>query len=240
MKNLRCKIGIMLLIGVCLWLFPVRAQMFGDEAETKTPTWKRTTNDKKSSWWENNTSQTSNNQTKETEQKTVSQAKPQTNEPKGPPAKVDVENPEDYIYKAMPRKLRPTLDGVKRGTTSIYPIAYNGAQKAEDEPLIFLLYSDFSVNKLLSGTVTCNVRFQIITTLDRKLINLSVRLRWPEMETTLSFIDVPPNQMVHHDYTLIGDGCYSMDKIPNIVVNRCRVKGLSQTDCAAKVRWLRK
>lgn len=230
----------MLLIGVCLWLFPVRAQMFGDEEETKTPTWKRTTNDKKSSWWENNTSQTSNNQTKETEQKTVSQAKPQTNEPKGPPAKVDVENPEDYIYKAMPRKLRPTLDGVKRGTTSIYPIAYNGAQKAEDEPLIFLLYSDFSVNKLLSGTVTCNVRFQIITTLDRKLTNLSVRLRWPEMETTLSFIDVPPNQMVHHDYALIGDGCYSMDKIPNIVVNRCRVKGLSQTDCAAKVRWLRK
>ena len=31
-----------------------------------------------------------------------------------------------------------------------------------------------------------------------------------------------------------------MDRIPNIIVNRCRVKGLSQQDCAAKIRWLRK
>lgn len=239
MQNLKFKISLLLLSGICLWHLPAMAQMFGDEAETSS--WNtKSSAPAKSSWWERTTPQTSNTQTSKTEEKTAPQANSQASEPKGPPAKVDVENPEDYIYKAMPRKLRPTLDGVKRGTTSIYPIAYNGAQKAEDEPLIFLLYNNFTVNKLLSGTVTCNVRFQIITTLDRKLTNLSVRLRWPEMETTLSFIDVPPNQMVHHDYTLIGDGCYSMDKIPNIVVNRCRVKGLSQKDCAAKIRWLKK
>lgn len=226
-------------VSVGLWQFTAQAQMFESEAgNSSSSTWNRTTSSAtKSSWWNRASSDTKTTQT-QTNTQTSSVA--QTSEPKGPPAKVEVENPEDYVYKVMPRKLRPTLDGVKRGTTSIYPIAYNGAEKAEDEPLIFLLYSDFSVNKLLSGTVTCNVRFQIITTLDRKLTNLSVRLRWPDMETTLSFIDVPPNQMVHHDYTLIGDGCYSMDKIPNIIVNRCRVKGLSQTDCAAKIRWLKK
>ncbi len=241
MKKLKNKIGFILLASVSLWLFPVRAQMFGDGMETQSSSWgKSSVSSAKTSWWGNKTSKSSDKEKTDSAKNTNSQTKNQTNEPKGPPAKVDVENPEDYIYKAMPRKLRPTLDGVKRGTTSIYPIAYNGMQKAEDEPLIFLLYSDFSVNKLLSGTVTCNVRFQIITTLDRKLTNLSIRLRWPEMETSLSFIDVPPNQMVHHDYTLIGDGCYSMDKIPNIIVNRCRVKGLSQKDCAAKIRWLKK
>ena len=239
MQNFKFKISLLLLSGICLWHLPAVAQMFGDEAETSSWSTKSSANTK-TKWWGKTVSQSSDEKVMKNEKKTFSQEIVQKNELKGPPAKVDVENPEDYIYKAVPRKLRPTLDGVQRGTTSIYPIAYNGAQKAEDEPLIFLLYSDFSVNKLLSGTVTCNVRFQIITTLDRKLTNLSVRLRWPEMETTLSFIDVPPNQMVHHDYTLVGDGCYSMDKIPNIIVNRCRVKGLSQKDCAAKIRWLKK
>ena len=38
----------------------------------------------------------------------------------------------------------------------------------------------------------------------------------------------------------MGEGCYSMDKIPNIVVNRCRVSKMSARDCASKIRWLRK
>lgn len=140
----------------------------------------------------------------------------------------------------MPQVKRPTLDGVKRGTTIIRPIMYDGNPLPKEETLIFLYYSDFTVNRMMSGTVTCDVRFQILTTLDRSLNNLSVRLRWPNMETALSFSDIPPNQPVHYDYTLLGDGCYSMDRIPNIIVNRCRVKGLSQQDCAAKIRWLRK
>ena len=239
MKHLKTKLGMLLAASVGLWQVSAQAQMFENEASnSSSSTWNRTTSSAtKSSWWNRASSDTKTTQTQTNAQTSSVTQVPM---PKEPPAKEEVENPEDYIYKAMPRKLRPTLDGVKRGTTSIYPIAYNGAQKAEDEPLVFLFYSNFSVNKLLSGTVTCNVRFQIITTLDRKLTNLSVRLRWPEIETALSFTDVPPNQMVHHDYTLIGDGCYSMDKIPNIIVNRCRVKGLSQTDCASKIRWLKK
>lgn len=157
-----------------------------------------------------------------------------------PPAKVEVENPEDWRYKYMPQLKRPTLDGVKRGTTAVYPLSLDGERPEEDDRLIFLLYSDFTVKRLLSGTVSCNVRFVVTSTLDRKLNNLSVRLRWPKMETVLTYIDVQPNQPTHFDYTLLGDGCYSMDKIPNIVVNRCRVKGMSQKDCASRIRWLRK
>lgn len=170
---------------------------------------------------------------------TVQPAKAATTATK-PPAKVEVENPEEWQYKYTPQLKRPTLDGVKRGTTAVYPISLDGSPKEKDDRLIFLYYSDFSVKRLLSGTITCNVRFQIMSTLDRKLNNLSVRLRWPNMETVLTFIDVVPNQLTHFDYALLGEGCYSMDKIPNIVVNRCRVKGLSQKECAAKIRWLRK
>ena len=253
------KIGILVLgcWGGCFTL--AQAQVFGGESETANVSVTKTESEvsrpqKRTGWWERfqsvapdtqNTSRLSQNNTlrQNTKNQVQYDAVPENKEnqkPKSPPAKIDVTDPENYIYRYMPREKRPTLDGVKRGTSAIFPVYYPGAEKAEDEPLIFLFYSDFNVEKLMSGTVICNVRFQILTTLNSKLTNLSVRLRWPEMETTLSFIDVPPNQMVHYDYALMGDGCYSMDKIPNIVVNRCRAKGLSQKNCAAKIRWIRK
>jgi len=58
------------------------------------------------------------------------------------------------------------------------------------------------------------------------------------MTTTLSFANVAPNTPTAYNYTLMGDGCYTMDKMPNIIVNRCRVKGLSSAQCADKIVWL--
>lgn len=246
--KLNWKIGA-LVLGCWSGMFALaQAQMFGGESENINIGTAQTSTDsprlqRKTGWWERSNpavSQKQNNVTRSQNNETRKNTQTQEQKPKSPPAKVDVTNPEDYIYKYMPREKRPTIDGVKRGTSAIFPVYYPGAEKAEDEPLIFLFYSDFSINKLMSGTVICNVRLQVLTTLNSKLTNLSARLRWPDMETTVNFIDVPPNQMVHYDYTLMGDGCYSMDKIPNIVVNRCRAKGLSQKDCAAKIRWIRK
>ncbi|MGN0913915.1 MAG: hypothetical protein ACI4OW_03375 [Alphaproteobacteria bacterium] len=140
----------------------------------------------------------------------------------------------------IPQVLRPTLDGSKRGRTSMRQVVKDGEAMPEDDALIFLYYSDFSLEQTLSGTIMCNVRFNIMTTLDRKLNNLSVRLKWPKLETTLSFISVNPNEQTYLSYTLLGEGCYTMDKLPNIVVNRCRVKNMTQQDCASRIRWLKK
>ena len=76
--------------------------------------------------------------------------------------------------------------------------------------------------------------------MDQRLVNLSVKLVWPDMTTNLSFDNVNPNIETYLDYALFGQGCYKMDKIPNIVVNRCRAKGMSQEECAGKIRWLTK
>lgn len=165
--------------------------------------------------------------------------KPATNtDVKKTPAKQEVVNPEDYIYKNVPQVDRPTLDGVKRGRTSVVPVVES--RQVQAEGYIYLFYSDFSVDSMMNGATTCDVKFQIVTTLDRRLNSLAVRLKWADMETPLTFIDVNPNQQYHMTYTLLGDGCYSMDKIPNLIINRCRVKGMSQEECARKVRWIRK
>ncbi len=239
----KLKIGLTAFLAAGIWTTPVIGQMFDDGAsapassavsksQPKTSAASGWSNRERLNGWGKQSATTSSASQAASEKRAETQPKP--------PAKVKVENPEDYIYKNVPQIKRPTLDGVKRGTVAIYPLASGKDAEQANETSIFLFYSDFSVNRLMSGMVTCNVRFQILTTLNRRLNNLSVKLRWPDMETALSFSDVPPNQTMHFDYTLIGDGCYSMDKIPNIVVNRCRVKGLSQKDCAAKIRWLRK
>lgn len=110
--------------------------------------------------------------------------------------------------------------------------------KNSDKELILLYMKDYKVYKSPGGQTRCSMQFAIVTTLPTKVSNISYRLRWSNMETALSFNDVEPQIVNQYRYTLIGDGCYTMDKSPNIVINRCRVKGLSQKACAAKVRWI--
>jgi len=108
----------------------------------------------------------------------------------------------------------------------------------DDVELIFLYMKNFSIYLSPTGKTRCSMRFAIVTTLPDKLSALSCRLKWPKMQTTLNFIDVLPDIENHFDYTLLGDGCYDMAKQPNIIVNRCRAKGISQRSCAEKIRWI--
>lgn len=135
--------------------------------------------------------------------------------------------------------LSKSLEG-KRGYKSMRRVVARGEKQPADESLIFLFYKDFKISQTMGGLVMCDVKFIILTTLDNNVSNLSVRLKWPEIETTLSFNEIEPNVETYYNYTLVGDGCYSMDKIPNVIVNRCRVKGLSPVECANKIRWLKR
>ena len=141
-----------------------------------------------------------------------------------------------------PFKIPNPTDGSKRGTAAFMPLPdKNGnIKKSEKESHIFIYYSNFSMTRSHAAGVGCRVRFNVLTTLDQRVMNLSVKLVWPNMTTNLSFDNINPNIETYLDYALFGDGCYKMDKIPNIIVNRCRAKGMSQEACAGKIRWLSK
>ncbi len=139
-------------------------------------------------------------------------------------------NPQPQAQKTQePFRRYSQVGGITVETTEDHP---------EDE-LIMLFMRDFSIYRSPSGRIRCSARFAVMTTLPVKLSNISYRLKWPGMETVLTFSDVEPGVENHFDYGLLGDGCYSMDKQPNIIVNRCRVKGMTQRQCAAKIRWLK-
>lgn len=130
-----------------------------------------------------------------------------------------------------------TKDGSERGSVGFDKMRNDGLLT---NSYIFIYYDNFSINKSMTGDVRCSMRFVVTTTLDRKLNNLSMKLVWPEMETALTFQNIAPNVDAYQYYTLLGEGCYSLDKIPNIIVNRCRVANMSAQSCASKIRWLRK
>ena len=148
--------------------------------------------------------------------------------------KEDIFIPEGELH----RLNTPTFDGSTRGGKAFVEVDDKGRMKKVDN--IFVFYDNFKVTNYLASGATCDVRFNILSNLDRKITALDIKLVWPGMTTALSFADVKPNTQTYYNYSLIGDGCYNMDKTPNIIVNRCRVKGMTAAECANKLVWLSK
>lgn len=125
-----------------------------------------------------------------------------------------------------------------RPNISAFQLRFVGNDVEVDlEPKIFLYLRDYRIDRNMNGSINCTMKFFVNSTLGEKISNISYRLKWPNMETALSFDDVKPNLPVYFEYSLLGKGCYDLDKAPNIIVNRCRVKGMSQKECADAIRW---
>ena len=140
-------------------------------------------------------------------------------------------------------------------TENLSPFNYSSVEKAASEPIkpvilmdknnkriydeaLFITMKNFNVYRTPSRQVRCSVRFSIVSTFKEKVSNVSYQLKWPEISTKLSFDNIKPNIEYYIDYLLMGNGCYTMDKSPNVIVNRCRVKGKTQQDCASSIRWI--
>lgn len=130
----------------------------------------------------------------------------------------------------------PTIDNSKRGKVTV--VEQNDKGETRSNTKIFLYMDKFGIAESINGMVTCNMRFVMITNLDQKLTSFDAKLVWPGITTVLSYANVLPNTPTAYNYTLMGDGCYTMDKMPNIIVNRCRIKGMSSAQCADKIVWL--
>ncbi|MBE6450786.1 MAG: hypothetical protein IJF12_05400 [Alphaproteobacteria bacterium] len=102
---------------------------------------------------------------------------------------------------------------------------------------IYMYMRNFSVQRNINGRISCNMRFYLDSKVKEKITNISYRLKWPKIETALSFSNIEPEGQEHIDYTLYGKGCYEMDSAPNIIVNRCRIKGRTQEHCASIIKW---
>lgn len=110
----------------------------------------------------------------------------------------------------------------------------------DSERNILIYYDNYNVERGLDGLVRCSMRIYVLNDLQDRINSLGVKLKWPEISTTVQMNRVNPGVRTYSDIMLLGDGCYTMDKAPTIEVNRCRVKGMSEDECADAIRWFRK
>lgn len=210
---------------------PAMAQYFG--TSPSSPSAK--TNDQTVTASPSSDTTPSQQNTKENETYSVVDTSEQTNEVQQQP----VNSPFDYAYgKQQAKKQAPTQPQRRRYST-VGGVTVETTDDSQEDELIMLYMKNFNIYRSPSGKIRCSARFAVLTTLPVRLSNISYRLKWPKMETALSFSDVEPGVENHFDYALLGDGCYTMDKQPNIIINRCRAKGLSQRQCASRVRWIK-
>ena len=119
------------------------------------------------------------------------------------------------------------------------PVLTNDGLYEDKENKINLYIKNFKISKNLSGLMSCSMDFYVHSTLSVPVSNLSIRLKWPDLEAPVSFDNVPSNKAVFKSHAFVGRVCYALDKTPNIIVNRCRAKGMSQQDCASRIEWIK-
>lgn len=128
---------------------------------------------------------------------------------------------------ALPEEMKkPLTNKVKQ-----YKIV-DGKRVEEEKEAIYFYYKDFKIVRD-TGQLACDVRFVLVTRLAERLTNISMRIVWKKLATRISFSGVEPGVENYRDYRFYGDGCYSLDQLPNVTINRCRLKGRTQKECAS-------
>ena len=102
---------------------------------------------------------------------------------------------------------------------------------------ILVYYKDYKLEKGLDNIVRCSMRIYVLNDLEEKISDLSFKLKWQKIGTSMQMHNLQPGVRTYSDIMLLGDGCYAMDKVPTIEINRCRVKGKTQEQCADAVKW---
>lgn len=102
---------------------------------------------------------------------------------------------------------------------------------------ILISYENYQINRSFDNWVRCSLRVYVLNDLTERVTNFSFKLHWPDIDASVQMNRLNPGVRTYKDIVLLGNGCFNLDKTPTIEVNRCRVKGMSQEQCADAVKW---
>lgn len=153
-----------------------------------------------------------------------------------PSASEDV--PQNYKTDVR-RPIQKVTFGKPTPSVQTKPVVEEHKMGQTDEGKINIYMRDFKISKNLTGITSCSMSFHVYSTLSNVVSNISFRLKWPDLETPLSFDNIGSGKTVFQNHAFAGKVCYTLDRTPNLIVNRCRVKGMSQQDCANHIEWVK-
>lgn len=147
----------------------------------------------------------------------------------------------NYVVKNFDnkQKAQPERDPEERSVYSFKVI--NGEIVVDDnaDRNILVYYGNYKINQRFDNWISCSIRVYVLNDLPTKITSFGAKLHWPDITTTIQMNHLEPGVKNYKDIMLLGEGCLHLDKTPTIEVNRCRVKGMSQEDCADAVKWFK-
>ena len=127
------------------------------------------------------------------------------------------------------------------GKITEFKIVNGKVEYADPNDRKILVYTEnYKIKKGMDGIARCSLRIYVLNDLTERINTFGFKLIWPEISTSMQMKKVNPGVRTYNDVMLLGNGCFSMDKTPTIEVNRCRVKGKTQEECANAVHWFKK
>jgi len=109
----------------------------------------------------------------------------------------------------------------------------------DEDRSILISYDNFEIKKSFDSLIRCSIRLYVLNDFKDKITNFSFQLHWPDISTSVEMNRLNPGVRTYKDIMLLGDGCLNLDKTPTIEINRCRVKGKTQEECADAVKWFK-
>ena len=95
----------------------------------------------------------------------------------------------------------------------------------------FVLFQD------VLGRTMCSFGVTVRSTLDKDIRMLALKLAFPLQDYAFIYRDIKANGVEEKFIRGIGDICYNLSEAPDIEINRCRIFGASEDECAKRIRW---
>ncbi len=107
----------------------------------------------------------------------------------------------------------------------------------EGELYIGVSKGSFRLFKDIVGKMKCSFGVTLKSTLNKEINNFSLRLIYPHGTYAFIFRDIKAGGSDERFITTSGDICYNLSGVPDIDINRCRIYGASEKECAKRLIW---
>lgn len=115
--------------------------------------------------------------------------------------------------------------------------AFNKKVATEGEISIGVSKGSFKLSQDLMGRTVCSFGVSLVSTLNKDIKMLALRLVYPQAAYAFIYRNVKANGSDEKFITTSGDICYNLSGVPDIDINRCRVVGGSEKDCLTRLKW---
>ena len=105
------------------------------------------------------------------------------------------------------------------------------------EIFIGISKGSFVLFKDVLGRQMCSFGVTLRSTLDKDIRMLALKLAFPLQDYAFIYRDIKANGVQEKFIRGIGDICYNLSEAPDIEINRCRIFGANEDECAKRIKW---